>query len=578
MIQTGYWHNADAHDAKARENRAIATTGGTKRMTPRRLILSVLTIIVVILSIGPALIGSLDKPQITDRLQLYQTNLLLHASEIQVGADSDADLAPIRNALIENDPIKTALEQYQSIRQSTQQAIAANQAKLDQLEASDGAPLSVDPGLPPSQANQIISGQIQQVRSLQSQQQALLNRLIVRIGLLQAEQDNTAAALDTWNELIDDASTDADAEVSASADQESLVEVASVLSGLWSEPPRLLPDAEQTLQQQLEGWFRYVGLGRLYELQQRPDALEALRAQEQQLAQQAIVKLALVGTAPAIGCLIGAGLLIFLIIQRLVQGKQALLAGTNEMTWETPWTGIIVWQVLIVGFFFLGQIILPIVFSLMRAIVSQVLALQGVIVDASSGRLTAFSTLLIYIIVAAASLLVLYLSIKPYLPLPSDWFRARLRDRWVLWGLGGYFVALPLVIGISLVNQQIWQGRGGNNPLLEIVLRENDPLALSIFFVTAAIAAPVFEEILFRGFLLPSLTRYLPVWGAIALSAVIFATAHLSFSEILPLTVLGMVLGFVYVRSRNLLAPMLVHSLWNSATMIGLLVLGSSSM
>jgi len=89
------------------------------------------------------------------------------------------------------------------------------------------------------------------------------------------------------------------------------------------------------------------------------------------------------------------------------------------------------------------------------------------------------------------------------------------------------------------------------------------------------VAAPIFEEILFRGFLLPSLTRYMPVWGAIALSAVIFAVAHLSFSEVLPLAVLGAVLGFVYTRSRNLLSSMLVHSLWNSATMVGLLILGS---
>ena len=95
--------------------------------------------------------------------------------------------------------------------------------------------------------------------------------------------------------------------------------------------------------------------------------------------------------------------------------------------------------------------------------------------------------------------------------------------------------------------------------------------------LTAAIAAPVFEEILFRGFILPSLTRYMSTWGAIALSSFIFAAAHLSVSEILPLMILGMVLGFVYTRSKNLLAPMMVHSLWNSATMAGLFILGSST-
>ncbi len=559
-------------------SKPLASAGRRKRMTPRRLILSVLTLIVVILSAGPALISSLDKPQITDRLQLYQTSLLLHASEIQPSSGAGADLTPVRKALLENDPLQTALDQYESVRQSTQQDLETNQARLEELTANIDTGSPIVTSVPPSPSSSVVSGQIQQVRLRLSQQQALLNQLDVRIGILQARQGDREAALTTWNRFMESATADSALDPSTAANQDSLVAAASVLVGLWSEPSRLLPDAEQTLQQQLEGWFRYVALGRLYELQQRLESLEALQIKEQEIAQQAVVKLALVGTAPAIGCLIGVGLLIFLVIQRLVQGKRALLAQTDGLAWETPWSGLVIWQVLIVGFFFLGQIVLPIVFSLVRAIVSQVLLVQGVAVDTSSGRVTAFSTLLIYVIIAAVSLLVMYLSIKPHLPLSADWFCARLQGRWALWGLGGYFAALPLVIGISLVNQQIWQGRGGNNPLLEIVLREGDPVALGIFFVTAAIAAPVFEEILFRGFLLPSLTRYLPVWGAIALSAVIFAAAHLSFSEILPLTVLGVVLGFVYVRSRNLLAPMLVHSLWNSATMVGLLVLGSSSM
>ncbi|HEY9660386.1 MAG TPA: CPBP family intramembrane glutamic endopeptidase, partial [Allocoleopsis sp.] len=85
------------------------------------------------------------------------------------------------------------------------------------------------------------------------------------------------------------------------------------------------------------------------------------------------------------------------------------------------------------------------------------------------------------------------------------------------------------------------------------------------------------EEILFRGFLLPSLTKYVPVWGAIGLSSLLFAIAHLSLSEVLPLAVLGAVLGFVYTRSRSLLAPMMLHSLWNSVTMVGLLLLGGGN-
>jgi membrane protease YdiL (CAAX protease family) len=192
-------------------------------------------------------------------------------------------------------------------------------------------------------------------------------------------------------------------------------------------------------------------------------------------------------------------------------------------------------------------------------------------------RLQALYVLVSYILVASGALSVLYFSVKKYIPLPEFWFRFRLQDKWWLWGLGGYCTALPVVVVVSLINQNLWQGQGGSNPLLQLALESQDSVALGIFFSTAAIAAPLFEETLFRGFLLPSLTRYIPVWGAILVSSLLFAIAHLSLSEVLPLTALGIVLGVVYTRSRNLLAPMLLHSLWNSGTLLSLFLLGSSN-
>ncbi len=101
-------------------------------------------------------------------------------------------------------------------------------------------------------------------------------------------------------------------------------------------------------------------------------------------------------------------------------------------------------------------------------------------------------------------------------------------------------------------------------------------MALIIFFITASILAPIFEEIIFRGFLLPSLTKYLPTSGAIIVTALIFSLAHLSLSEAIPLATLGIILGIVYTRSRSLLASITLHSLWNSGTLISLYILGSN--
>jgi len=343
-----------------------------------------------------------------------------------------------------------------------------------------------------------------------------------------------------------------------------MVQTAQVLIGLWSEQPRLLPNAESQIQKDLEGWFRYRALAKLYQLQQRQEAQLSLQAKEQELAEQAIFKLALIGGIPGFGGLLGVGLFVFLIVQRLLQGKESLLATNSDVPWETPWNWEIIWQVFILGFFFIGQLLLPTLFHLL-----------GVNPSNYDVRMKAFYVLASYLLMASGGLLVLYFSLKPFFPLPQDWFSFKWRLSWIPWGLGGYFVALPLVILVSFLNQKLWQGQGGSNPILSLALEGQDNVALFLFCVTACVAAPMFEEIFFRGFLLPSLTRYLPVWGAIIASGFLFALAHLSFSEVLPLATLGIVLGIVYTRSRNLLSSMLLHSLWNSGTLLSLFILGS---
>jgi hypothetical protein len=254
------------------------------------------------------------------------------------------------------------------------------------------------------------------------------------------------------------------------------------------------------------------------------------------------------------------------LIQRLFKGQESLLATNGDLVWSTPWNWEIIIQVFVLGFLLMGQLFVP-----------ELLSLLPIPRDPNNSRIGAFFVLITYLSVACGSLSVLYFSIKRFFPLPENWFSFNFLSNWFLWGLGGYCSALPIVVIVSLINQKLWQGQGGSNSLLQMALENQDNIALGIFFFTAAIAAPFFEEFLFRGFLLPSLTRYTSVWGAISISSLLFAAAHLSLSEILPLTALGMVLGIVYTRSRNLLSSMLLHSLWNSGTLISLFLLGSNN-
>ncbi len=89
-------------------------------------------------------------------------------------------------------------------------------------------------------------------------------------------------------------------------------------------------------------------------------------------------------------------------------------------------------------------------------------------------------------------------------------------------------------------------------------------VVLSVFAITPAVC----EEFLFRGFVLSSLHRMRPV-SAVLTSAVLFGLMHVLTSNVLaverflPSTFMGIVLGYVAVRTRSLLPGIAIHALHN---------------
>ncbi|MBC5795366.1 CPBP family intramembrane metalloprotease [Sphaerospermopsis sp. LEGE 00249] len=523
-------------------------------MSLKRLLLTALTLLAIMLS-GLSLFASWQKPQFQSRLELYQTNIVLQAQAWQPEDSNDESFQALRAAIVGDKPLESAAKQYLEARESVKTNLDKTKNQLDKFRAQDIT--AVTPAKPlPNEPLQTKTSPQQQQKELEksiSKLRKLRDELDLRLGILQAQQGETDKAQTTWSQVQEPSETEFTA-------------TANVLSGLWSNPPRLLPNAQPLIQKNLEGWFRSTALTQLYQLQQRQAALADVQAAQQAAATDAVFKLALIATIPSLTAFIGLILLIALIIQLLLKGGESILATNAQKPWSTPWNVETILQVFVLGFFLMGQLFIP-----------ELLNLLPIPRSSDNVRVQAFSVLVSYVLVALGAFSVLYFSIKRYFPLPEDWFRFRFFSNWFFWGLGGYCTALPIVVIVSLINQQLWNGQGGSNPLLQLALESRDDVALGIFFFTAAIAAPFFEEFLFRGFLLPSLTRYLPVWSAIFLSSLLFAAAHLSLSEILPLTALGMVLGIVYTRSRNLLAPMLLHGLWNSGTLLSLFLLGSNN-
>ncbi len=94
------------------------------------------------------------------------------------------------------------------------------------------------------------------------------------------------------------------------------------------------------------------------------------------------------------------------------------------------------------------------------------------------------------------------------------------------------------------------------------------PFGLVLSLLSVTLAAPIFEEILFRGLVQRELLRGFPPVLAIAVSSLIFAAAHpLVFQSVFAFFV-GLACGWCYYRTGSLLTGIVIHVVFNATALI----------
>ncbi len=195
-------------------------------------------------------------------------------------------------------------------------------------------------------------------------------------------------------------------------------------------------------------------------------------------------------------------------------------------------------------------------------------------------------------------------------------------------GYASFAVVAPMVYGVNFLAYQVVRWTGSHvqpHPLQRLVESGVSPLAIALTAFQAAVLAPIVEEFVFRGVMLPWLSqRYWGGWlamvGGIAIglgnlsydgaqwnwtplgfvvcvsalgylftrgpgrvqwnrraivgTAILFAMLHVNvWPQPVPLLVLGLGLGWCAYRSRSLIAPITLHALFNGTSML-LMLLG----
>ncbi|SBO42532.1 CPBP family intramembrane glutamic endopeptidase [Cyanobium sp. NIES-981] len=365
---------------------------------------------------------------------------------------------------------------------------------------------------------------------------------LLQLALLQSQAGESAGAAQLWRRL-----------------QQQIPPEQRALVGALERAEPLAPELLQTLQQP---WL-------LSPLNERL-VCERLSAAPGPCgggseARRALWRLLGVSWVPGVLLLVGLGLLL-----RQAWIRIRGLAPSPPPLQGPPLDLVDVTLLIAGGFVLLGELSVPLLLApavqaLLRPLAQEPALQQGL------------QVLLLYLALMAAPLAILWgqLRTSPAAAPAAGW----LQWRWTPLGtsvqlaLQQVLMLLPAVALVGWLTSQLFGNQGGSNPLLELVLTTDQPLALGCFALTAVVLAPLFEETLFRGVLLPVLGQR---WGgstAVVVSAGVFAAAHLSLNELAPLLVLGLGLGWLRLQGGRLGSCTLVHALWNGFTFTNLLLL-----
>jgi len=119
----------------------------------------------------------------------------------------------------------------------------------------------------------------------------------------------------------------------------------------------------------------------------------------------------------------------------------------------------------------------------------------------------------------------------------------------------GYLAAIHRLLGISVANAST------------LYLSHGWTWAGVVGII--AVFPAIFEELAFRGVIVPCLLRALTEKETIAVSAIMFMILHLSVFSAPHLLMLGLMLGYIRLRSGSIWPCVLLHFAYNTLCVLG---------
>lgn len=150
----------------------------------------------------------------------------------------------------------------------------------------------------------------------------------------------------------------------------------------------------------------------------------------------------------------------------------------------------------------------------------------------------------------------------------------------VIQGVICYLAIMPFVIITSYFYIQMLTRLGVNvdyQPVIEVLVNPVYPGWIHLtLLVLAVISAPIVEEIIFRGIILPLAMNKMTTLSAVLFVAIFFSAVHAHMPALVPIFILAIGLALGYISTGSIIVPIVAHAMFNTVSITAFLLLKDS--
>ncbi len=138
----------------------------------------------------------------------------------------------------------------------------------------------------------------------------------------------------------------------------------------------------------------------------------------------------------------------------------------------------------------------------------------------------------------------------------------KITAKYVFLGYFMYWIVMMTIMNLMIEFDMQLPGFEMQESHMPLLGESGTELVMSALIIV--LAAPILEEIFFRGFIFKTLLEKSRTWIAFLVSGVIFAGIHLEFGTFMPLFILGLILNWIFFKTKSIYPGILFHIINNA--------------